>query len=55
MTLIFFFSNPENGLSDHKGLENINYTTSIVKFGESFNGRHTALTSVAVKPYFGEK
>ena len=38
-----------NGSSDPKGNENITYT--MVKYGETFYGRHTALTPVAAFPF----
>ena len=38
-----------NELSDHKGPENINST--IVKYGETFYGHHTAPTAAIVKIY----
>ena len=41
------FQKSRNGLNDHKGPENINYT--IVKYGEMFYACHTALTPVMVK------
>ena len=39
--------NSQNGLNDHKGLENTNYT--IVKYGEMLYGRYTPLTPAVVK------
>ena len=41
------FQKSRNGLNDHKGPENINYT--IVKYGETFYGHLMALTLAVVK------
>ena len=45
--ILYNFSKSRNRLSDHNGPENINYT--IVKYGETFYGRHRAQTSAVVK------
>ena len=41
------FQKSQNELSYHKGSENIKYT--IVKYGETFYGRHTALIQAVMK------
>ena len=43
------FQKSQNGLNDYNGPENIIYT--IVKYGETFYGRNTALTPIVVKPF----
>ena len=45
--LIKKFQKSRSRLNDHKGPENINYT--IVKYGETFYGRQTALTAAVIK------
>ena len=47
LALIEIFKNSPNGLNDQKGSENINCTRA--KYGETFYGRHTALTPAVVK------
>ena len=49
MALKINFRKSRNRHNDHKIPENINYT--IVKYGETFYGRHTALIPAVVKMY----